>query len=321
MARHENLAVGELTLTDTPTIRDANGNKVLSRGSSLPSGAGYAVGGIFIKTGSRPGVYVNTGTALSATFVPADHTALTDWAIVDGGTVASAGGDATELISQKTPTSAALDLFFAGHSTTNDTDDFLSQIVTNTQIATIVATADPSTVHAYDWFRIRQGGKPIYEIVAAGNFTTAGGDATESITAAAVAVGDLVLVQVKTKGATPRYVAAAVAAAGAITVTLSGDPSTDHVLSYLALRPAGSFTPSHYIYKAGSYTSVGGAAAEDVTVSGVVATDIAFAVINTTNDTDVLVRVTAGTGKITIEESADPLTAHKWSYLVLRAFA
>lgn len=73
-------------------------------------------------------------------------------------------------------------------------------------------------------------------VVAAGSFTTAGGDATESITSADVAVGDLCFVTNKVNGATPRTVLTAEAASGAITVTMSGDPSTDHVLQYLVIR-------------------------------------------------------------------------------------
>ncbi len=73
-------------------------------------------------------------------------------------------------------------------------------------------------------------------IVAAGTFTTAGGDATESITAAGVVTSDIAIVTVLTAGATPRSIVAADAGSGAISVTLSGDPSTDHVLQYLVIR-------------------------------------------------------------------------------------
>lgn len=75
-----------------------------------------------------------------------------------------------------------------------------------------------------------------HEIVAAGTFTTAGGDATESITVAGAVTADIALVTVMTAGATPRSVVAADAGSGAIAVTMSGDPSTDHVLQYVVLR-------------------------------------------------------------------------------------
>lgn len=71
----------------------------------------------------------------------------------------------------------------------------------------------------------------------AGTFTTAGGDASESITVTGAAASDIVVVTVKTAGGTPRSIVAATAAANAINVTLSGDPSTDHVLQYLVYRP------------------------------------------------------------------------------------
>lgn len=75
-----------------------------------------------------------------------------------------------------------------------------------------------------------------FRIVAAGNFTTAGGDAAESIAVSGALASDLAIVMVKTAGAVPRSIVAATAASDAINVTMSGDPSTDHVLSYVLLR-------------------------------------------------------------------------------------
>jgi len=73
-------------------------------------------------------------------------------------------------------------------------------------------------------------------VIAAGTFTTAGGDANESITVTDCASGDIAIVTVKTNGATPRTVTTASAGSGAIAVVMSGDPSTDHVLQYVVLR-------------------------------------------------------------------------------------
>ncbi len=72
--------------------------------------------------------------------------------------------------------------------------------------------------------------------VKKGSFTTVGGDAAETITDADVSASDLVVVVVETAGATPRSVVAANAASGSIAVTMSGDPSTDHVLNYIVFK-------------------------------------------------------------------------------------
>lgn len=77
---------------------------------------------------------------------------------------------------------------------------------------------------------------PSHAVVAAGTFTTAGGDASETITVAGALSTDTVSVSVKTAGSTPRTVTAAAAASGSIAVTMSGDPSTDHVLQYHVFR-------------------------------------------------------------------------------------
>lgn len=73
-------------------------------------------------------------------------------------------------------------------------------------------------------------------ILATGLFTTLGGDATEVITVQGVETGDTAIVTLNVKGATPRTILTAITSANTITVVLSGDPSTDHVLQYLVVR-------------------------------------------------------------------------------------
>lgn len=77
-----------------------------------------------------------------------------------------------------------------------------------------------------------------HRVFAAGEFTTAGGDATESITVAGCLATDLAFVFMKTPGASPETIVSAAAGVGSISVTMSGDPSTDHVLCYQVLRAA-----------------------------------------------------------------------------------
>jgi hypothetical protein len=86
--------------------------------------------------------------------------------------------------------------------------------------------------------KLAAGVTPSHVIKYAGSFTTLGGDASETITVTGAAATDIVVVTVKTAGATPRSVVAAAAALNSIAVTMSGDPSTDHVLYYHVLRAA-----------------------------------------------------------------------------------
>lgn len=79
---------------------------------------------------------------------------------------------------------------------------------------------------------------PAYIVVYAGSFTTAGGDANESITVTGAAATDLAFVQMHTVGGTPRTLLTAQAATNAINLVFSGDPSTDHVVKYQVLRAA-----------------------------------------------------------------------------------
>lgn len=73
-------------------------------------------------------------------------------------------------------------------------------------------------------------------LIAAGSFTTAGGDTAETITIAGALATDICHVTVNTKGSTPSLVVEARAAAGQIDVVMSVDPSTDHVLDYSLMR-------------------------------------------------------------------------------------
>lgn len=77
---------------------------------------------------------------------------------------------------------------------------------------------------------------PSHIVKFAGTFTTAGGDANESISVAGVLGTDLCFVQLKTKGGTPRTILTAVCGTDTIDMVLSGDPSTDHVIVYQVLR-------------------------------------------------------------------------------------
>lgn len=73
-------------------------------------------------------------------------------------------------------------------------------------------------------------------IVAAGAFTTVGGDADESITIAECLNTDLIFCQLSQKGATPRTLLTALAGNGSAALVFSGDPSNDHIVSYQVVR-------------------------------------------------------------------------------------
>lgn len=85
---------------------------------------------------------------------------------------------------------------------------------------------------------LSSGIAPSHVVKFAGTFTTVGGDAAESITVTGALATDIVCVTVKTAGASPESIVAAAAATDAINVTMSADPSNDHVLQYVVLRAA-----------------------------------------------------------------------------------
>lgn len=70
----------------------------------------------------------------------------------------------------------------------------------------------------------------------AGKHTTAGGDAVEVISVPGATAADVAIVTMQTTGAVPRTIVKAVAGTDTITVTLNGDPSTDHILCWALLQ-------------------------------------------------------------------------------------
>jgi len=74
-----------------------------------------------------------------------------------------------------------------------------------------------------------------HSVWASGTFQTAGGDANEQITLVGCLITDIAIVAVKSSAGSV-YLISAVAAANAINVVLSGNPSTTTYLYYIVLR-------------------------------------------------------------------------------------
>ncbi len=119
-------------------------------------------------------------------------------------------------------------------------NSLMGPVAAKVQLGTLIEAAEEGGL-ANDSVSIEHldsGIEPSHVVKYAGSFTTLGGDATESIAVTGILSTDVALVSIKTAGATPRTLVAAVTATNAITVTLSGDPSTDHVLYYVVHRAA-----------------------------------------------------------------------------------
>jgi len=70
----------------------------------------------------------------------------------------------------------------------------------------------------------------------AGTFATVAGSANQSIPVPGCLASDVAIVILQTQGAGAKVVISADSQADAIAVKMSGDPSTDHVLSYVVFR-------------------------------------------------------------------------------------
>jgi len=300
---------------------DTSRNRSMAAGSTVPTSgvAGYNPGCTFTKTNVALGQasqWINMGTAASCLFVPVGPTY--GYGIKSAErSIASAGGDTTEVIT-RSGLIRSTDVAIVNHAVSDDTDQIVSAITADSAI-TIVGSADPSTAHAYSYALLQNRCTPAWDIVAAGTYTTTGGSPSFGIAISGVLVTDIAFVNYASTDDTD-VVSEVICAANNILVRCSADPSTVHSLHYVVIRPRGTFKPSHYIAYAGSHTTVGGAAAEAVTISGALATDIPIVIYNTTNDTDSILKVVMTADTMTVTCSADPSTAHAFSYMVLRAY-
>jgi hypothetical protein len=300
---------------------DTTGYQSIASGTAVPAagGAGYHPGCIFIKNNVALGQaaqWINSGTAASCLFIPMGPVYGYGIKKVEGP-ITSAGGDTTETISRLGEI-LSTDIAIVGHEVSDDNDQIVSAIATDSTI-TIVGSADPSTAHGYNYALLRNKCVPEWDIVAAGTHTTVGGAAAEAITIAGVLATDVAFANYSATDDTDT-ISDVVCSANTVTVTCSADPSTTHGLHYVVLRPRGTFRPSHYIAYAGTHTTVGGAAAEAITVTGALATDIPIVIYNTTDDTDSILKAVATANTLTVTCSADPSTAHAFSYMLLRAY-
>ena len=86
--------------------------------------------------------------------------------------------------------------------------------------------------------KLAVGITPSHVVKFGATHTTVGGAAAEAITVTGALATDLVHVTLRTPGAAPRTILHAIPSVDTVTVTFSGDPSTDHLVDYTVLRAA-----------------------------------------------------------------------------------
>lgn len=107
-------------------------------------------------------------------------------------------------------------------------NDYLNAGLTSSQLASGSVTLA----------KLATGITPSHVVKFAGKYTTLGGAASEAQTVTGVAATDIVVATLQAKGATPRTILTAAPTTNTLTYVFSGDPSTDHVISYVVYRAA-----------------------------------------------------------------------------------
>lgn len=327
MPRHQKRTFGEILVAGALSLgvsvleRDSDGKVVKGRCTSIPANgtAGFAVGCELVKSNAALGQcvkWVNHGTVTSCAFRP-EGTVIGYGVIVGAGSVACSNG--VTAFTTSLPEVRASDIAVSAYQVSDDSDQILATITADGSIGATLS-ADPLVAHGLNVIALRNQCVPQYDIYAAGKHTTVAGQVYNDITVSGVNSSDLVFATYSASDDSDVICKAAYQATNTIRVTMSADPLTAHQLSYMVLRPRGSFAPSHYIAYAGVHTTVGGATAEAITVTGMLATDIPIVCYNTTNDTDTIVKAVPTANTLTVTMSADPSTVHKLAYMLLRAY-
>lgn len=151
---------------------------------------------------------------------------------------------------------------------------------------------------------------------AGGGVASAGGDATETIVISdAFLKWDIAAVGFEASNDTDSILSALLTNK-TLTIVEDVDPSTAHAYNYAIMRK-GCMAEFDVVF-AGTHVCIGGAAAEAITIAGVLATDIAFVQYAATDDTDTIAKAVTTANTLTVTMSANPATAHSLHYMILR---
>lgn len=263
-------------------------------------------------------LWINKGSETSSLFVPFGPS--NGYGIIGGHGPISLGGDATEILYDKLIKSG--DFGFVEHGVCDDNDQICA-ILPSDGALTLTLTADPTAgAKQYNWVALQDGVESEWDIFAAGTYDClTADDTTVAITITGAEAGDIGMACYSVSDDTD-LISDVVMTTDTMTITVSADPGTDgtHSWDYVVFRRRGDFKPSHYVAYAGVHTTVGGDTTEVITVTGALATDICLVKWHTTDDTDTIAKAVLTADTITVTLSADPSTAHKLAYMVLRAY-
>lgn len=215
------------------------------------------------------------------------------------------------------------DLCFAGMGRAGDTDYLQESLDVVDGVITTVGSADGVAAHIHNFMGVRENCDPDWEIFAAGEVSCLAADTTTiTRTVTGAQVGDMVFLTQTKSDDSDQICSAEITAADTLTITVGADPGAvdgAHTYDYVIIRRKGAFEPSHRIMFAGLHTSVGGNVAEAVSIPGCKATDQVICVMETSDDTDVIEQVVLTDDVMTVTSDADPLVAHLWNYIIVRA--
>lgn len=276
---------------------------------------GLAVEKTITLTGAVTGTMTNSGAL---------DTSLSEkgWSIMMAGSVGAPSGSATNTVTNHNINND--NILFLSYSTTDDTDKLVTVINSDHSVMTYVLSADPGGAHSVDYAGILENpsiGDAPWQIIGAFNSVSDGGDATETVSISGALTSDIVIASMEEDGTNDVTLAAArVSSSGTVTITLDQNPGTDARVSGMVIRPNSTDdTATHTIVFAANFTTSGGNAVEDLTVSGALLTDIVIAVQSVNAGQTLEFGQVSAADTLSFTFNSDPGSDEKISYMVLRA--
>lgn len=219
---------------------DGDNNVLRCSGTSVPTGAGYAKGALFIKTNAASGtkgLYENQGTTAAASFNVVGDVAAAEIALAEGSLLVGNSAGAAAALDAKGNAKILVGNGTTVASVSVNGDATLS----NAGALTIAADAVDGTKladNAVSLEHLDDGVLPSHVVKFGGKHTTAGGDVNEQASVAGVVPTDIVIASVEDDGTNNVTLLTATAGTDVVDFVLSGDPSTDAVISYVVFRIA-----------------------------------------------------------------------------------
>lgn len=201
-------------------------------GTLIQNAESVAAGEIALANGS---FLVGNGSGVGAACAPTGDVTFSNAGVfaIGSGVIVNADVDASAAIDY-----SKLATLTSGNILVGSVGNVATSVAMSGDVAIIASGATTIQAGAVTLGKLAAGVAPSHVVKFAGKFTTVGGDAAEQASVAGVVAGDIVVATVQTQGTGSRTLLSSIPGTDVIDFVLSGDPTNDHIISYVVFRAA-----------------------------------------------------------------------------------